>query len=139
MMELQDCAFPLLVKTVGTGDYREAFTGVDYALLIGARPRGPGMDRKDLLKVNANIFEGQGKALNEYAHRDVKVLVVGNPANTNARITMANAPDLPKSAFTAMTRLDQNRAVALVANRAGVTIQDVRKYNQRKGRGRERG
>ena len=111
---------------VGTADYREAFEGCDVALLIGARPRGPGMDRKDLLKANAAIFEGQGKALDQYASRNVKVLVVGNPANTNALITKHYAPSLPASAFTAMTRLDQNRAKAQIAKRAGVSVGQVR-------------
>ena len=110
IMELADCAYPVLSSIVGTTDYKTAFTDVDIALLIGAKPRGPGMQRKDLLTQNGAIFAGQGKALNQYASRQVKVCVVGNPANTNALIAATNAPDLPKSAFTAMTRLDQNRA-----------------------------
>lgn len=110
IMELQDCAYPILSSIIGTTDYKTAFTDVDIALLIGAKPRGPGMQRKDLLTQNGAIFAGQGKALNQYASRGVKVCVVGNPANTNALIAAQNAPDLPKSAFTAMTRLDQNRA-----------------------------
>jgi malate dehydrogenase len=110
VMELDDCAFPLLTKIVPTADFKTAFSGCEVALLIGARPRGAGMTRADLLKANANIFREQGKALNSFAARSVKVLVVGNPANTNAKITMEFAPDLPKSAFTAMTRLDEFRA-----------------------------
>jgi malate dehydrogenase len=110
VMEMDDCAFPLLTKVVPTADFKTAFEGCEVALLIGARPRGAGMTRADLLKANANIFREQGKALNQFASRKVKVLVVGNPANTNAKITMEFAPDLPKSAFTAMTRLDEFRA-----------------------------
>jgi len=112
---------------VGTSDYKEAFDGCQVALLVGARPRGPGMDRKDLLKANAAIFEGQGKALDLYASRDVKVLVVGNPANTNALIARHFAPSLPATAFTAMTRLDQNRARAQIAKRAQVSVGSVKK------------
>jgi malate dehydrogenase len=125
VMELQDCAYPLLTKITATADYAVAFKDVEVAMLIGARPRGPGMQRKDLLQANATIFSGQGKALNQYANRNVKVLVVGNPANTNALIAMANAPNIPKSAFTAMTRLDQNRAVAALADRLRVTVPQV--------------
>ncbi len=108
MMELDDCAFPLLAGMVGTDDPKVAFKDADYALLVGSRPRGPGMERADLLKVNGEIFIGQGQALNEVASRDVKVLVVGNPANTNAYIAMKSAPDLPAKNFTAMLRLDHN-------------------------------
>ena len=109
VMELEDCAFPLLAGVVQTDDATVAFKDADYALLVGARPRGPGMERKDLLEANAAIFSAQGKALNEVASRDVKVLVVGNPANTNALIAQRNAPDLDPRNFTAMTRLDHNR------------------------------
>jgi len=125
-MELDDCAFPLVAKVVYTADAKEAFTNADYALLIGARPRGPGMDRKDLLKANATIFETQGRILNEVAKKTVKVLVVGNPANTNAFIAQQHAPDIPAKNFTAMTRLDQNRAVAQIAKKAGVSTDCVR-------------
>ena len=114
-MELDDCAFPLLVDVIGTDDPKVAFKDADYALLVGARPRGPGMERADLLQENAKIFTVQGKALNEVASRDVKVLVVGNPANTNAYIAMKSAPDLPAKNFTAMLRLDHNRALTQVA------------------------
>ena len=112
MMELEDCAFPLLAGMVGTDDPTVAFKDADIALLVGARPRGPGMERKDLLLENAKIFTEQGRALNEVAKRDVKVLVVGNPANTNAYIAMKSAPDLTRSNFTAMLRLDHNRALS---------------------------
>ena len=126
LMELADSAFPLITKLVGTSDYKTAFTGVEVALLVGAKPRGPGMQRKDLLTANGQIFAGQGKALNQFASRSVKVVVVGNPANTNALIAAENAPDLPKSAFTAMTRLDQNRAMAQVAQRLAVPVSQVK-------------
>lgn len=126
IMELQDCAFPLVSKIVGTTDYKTAFTDVDFALLVGAKPRGPGMQRRDLLSANAAIFSGQGKAINQYAARTVKILVVGNPANTNALIAQQNAPDLPASAFTAMTRLDQNRAKAQIAARLNVPVYNVK-------------
>jgi malate dehydrogenase len=126
LMELQDCNYPLLHSVIATTDYKTAFDDVEVALLIGARPRGPGMHRKDLLQANAAIFAGQGKALNQYANRNVKVLVAGNPANTNCLIAIANAPDLPKSAFSAMTRLDQNRAHAMLADRAKVTNGQVK-------------
>ena len=116
-MELDDCAFPLLVDVIGTDDPKVAFKDADYALLVGARPRGPGMERADLLQENAKIFTVQGKALNEVASRDVKVLVVGNPANTNAYIAMKSAPDLPAKNFTAMLRLDHNRALTQVAKK----------------------
>jgi len=125
VMEVVDCAFPLITKIVPTTDYKEAFQDVEIALLIGARPRGPGMQRGDLLSANAAIFEGQGKALNSYANKHVKVLVVGNPANTNALIAMKNAPNLSRRNFTAMTRLDQNRAQAQIAQRLNVSINQV--------------
>ena len=124
-MELDDCAFPLLAGITCTDDPNVAFAGSDYALLVGARPRGPGMERKDLLEANAAIFSVQGKALNDHASRDVKVLVVGNPANTNALITQRNAPDLDPRNFTAMTRLDHNRAMTQLAQKTGVTVNDV--------------
>ncbi|MDN5621475.1 MAG: malate dehydrogenase [Psychrobacter sp.] len=127
VMELEDCAFPLLAGIVQTDDANVAFKDVDYALLVGARPRGPGMERKDLLEANAAIFSAQGKALNEVASRDVKVLVVGNPANTNALIAQRNAPDLDPRNFTAMTRLDHNRAMAQLAEKTDSTVNDVKK------------
>ena len=127
MMELEDCAFPLLAGMVGTDDPRVAFKDADIAMLVGARPRGPGMERKDLLLENAKIFTEQGKALNDVASRDVKVLVVGNPANTNAYIAMKSAPDLPAKNFTAMLRLDHNRALSQLANKAGVAVADIDK------------
>jgi len=126
VMELNDCAYPLLHKVVVTDDPKEAFNNVDFAFLIGARPRGPGMERKDLLLCNAEIFSVQGKALNEVAHRNVKVLVTGNPANTNALIAMNNAPDLSSSCFSAMTRLDHNRSITQLAEKAGVTSNDIK-------------
>lgn len=125
MMELDDCAFPTLAGMVGTDDPRVAFKDADYALLVGARPRGPGMERKDLLMENAKIFIEQGKALNDVASRDVKVLVVGNPANTNAYIAMKSAPSLPAKNFTAMLRLDHNRAVSQLATRTGKSVNDI--------------
>jgi len=118
-MELDDCAFPLLADIVTTDDPAVGFKDTDFALLVGAKPRGPGMERKDLLKENGKIFGPQGKALNDHASRDVKVLVVGNPANTNALIAQANAPDLNPRNFTAMTRLDHNRALGQLANKTG--------------------
>ena len=118
VMELEDCAFPLLAGVVQTDDANVAFKDADYALLVGARPRGPGMERKDLLEANAAIFSAQGKALNDNASRTVKVLVVGNPANTNALIAQRNAPDLDPRNFTAMTRLDHNRGMAQLADHA---------------------
>ncbi len=127
VMELEDCAFPLLAGIVQTDDANVAFKDIDYALLVGARPRGPGMERKDLLEANAAIFSAQGKALNDVASRDVKVLVVGNPANTNALIAQRNAPDLDPRNFTAMTRLDHNRAMAQLADKTDSTINDVKK------------
>ncbi len=126
-MELEDCAFPLLQGIVMSDDANVAFKDADYALLVGARPRGPGMERKDLLEANAAIFSVQGKALNDHASRDVKVLVVGNPANTNALIAQQNAPDLDPKQFTAMTRLDHNRAAAQLANKCGKHVTDVKK------------
>ena len=126
VMELEDCAFPLLADIVQTDDATVAFKDVDYALLVGARPRGPGMERKDLLEANAAIFSAQGKALNEVASRDVKVLVVGNPANTNALIAQRNAPDLDPRNFTAMTRLDHNRAMAQLAEKTDSTVNDIK-------------
>ena len=127
VMELEDCAFPLLAGIVQTDDATVAFKDIDYALLVGSRPRGPGMERKDLLEANAAIFSAQGKALNDFASRDVKVLVVGNPANTNAVIAQRNAPDLDPRNFTAMTRLDHNRAMAQLAGKTDSTVNDVKK------------
>jgi malate dehydrogenase len=127
MMELDDCAFPLLAGMVGSDDPKVAFKDADYALLVGAKPRGPGMERKDLLMENAKIFIEQGKALNAVASRNIKVLVVGNPANTNAYIAMRSAPDLPKKNFTAMLRLDHNRAVSQLAARTGKSVNDIEK------------
>lgn len=127
IMELEDCAFPLLADVVATDDPKTAFRDADVALLVGARPRGPGMERKDLLEANGAIFTVQGRALNEAASRDVKVLVVGNPANTNALIAMKSAPDLAPGNFTAMMRLDHNRAVAQVAKRVGAAVEGVKK------------
>lgn len=127
IMELDDCAFPLLVDVIGTDDPKVAFKDADYALLVGARPRGPGMERADLLQENAKIFTVQGKTLNEVASRDVKVLVVGNPANTNAYIAMKSAPDLPAKNFTAMLRLDHNRALTQVAKKTGKAVKDIKK------------
>jgi len=127
VMELDDCAFPLLAGVVATDDANVAFKDVDYALLVGARPRGPGMERKDLLSANGAIFGPQGKALNAHAKRDVKVLVVGNPANTNALIAQANAPDLDPKCFTAMVRLDHNRAKGQLAAKTGAHNTDVQK------------
>lgn len=126
-MELDDCAFPLLAGIVQTDDPLVAFKDVDVALLVGARPRGPGMERKDLLEANGAIFTTQGKALNAVASRDVKVLVVGNPANTNAYIAMKNAPDLNPANFTAMMRLDHNRALTQIAQKTGTAVTDVKK------------
>ncbi|MFW5816811.1 MAG: malate dehydrogenase [Wenzhouxiangella sp.] len=120
VMELQDAAFPLLQDVVATTDLDEGFADTDYAILVGAKPRGAGMERADLLSENGKIFGPQGKALNAVASRDVKVLVVGNPANTNALIAQANAPDLPPENFTAMTRLDHNRALAQLAEKTAV-------------------
>ena len=127
MMELQDCAFPLLAGMNAHGDPMTAFKDVDYALLIGSRPRGPGMERAELLAVNAEIFTAQGKALNAVASRNVKVLVVGNPANTNAYIAMKSAPDLPRRNFTAMLRLDHNRALSQIAEKTGKPVGEIEK------------
>ena len=126
-MELDDCAFPLLHGIVCSDDPNVAFKDTDIALLVGARPRGPGMERKDLLEANAAIFSVQGKALNDVASRDVKVLVVGNPANTNSLIAQQNAPDLPAANFTAMTRLDHNRALSQLAGETGCQTTDINK------------
>jgi malate dehydrogenase len=124
-MELQDCAFPLLASTEIFDDPTKAFDGVNVAMLVGARPRSKGMERADLLEANGQIFKPQGEALNAGAADDVKILVVGNPANTNALIAMSNAPDIPSERFTAMTRLDENRAVAQLAEKLGVGVEDV--------------
>jgi malate dehydrogenase len=126
-MELDDCAFPLLQEVICTDDPNVAFKDVEYALLVGAKPRGPGMERKDLLTDNGGIFGPQGKALNDHANRDVKVLVVGNPANTNALIAMNNAPDLSPHQFTAMMRLDHNRALSQLAAKVGCHTTDIKK------------
>jgi malate dehydrogenase len=125
-MELDDCAFPTLAGVVATDQADVAFKDIDYALLVGAKPRGPGMERADLLKGNAQIFSAQGKAMNDNANKDVKVLVVGNPANTNALIAQQNAPDLNPANFTAMTRLDHNRAIAQLAANTGKDSTDVK-------------
>ncbi|MDD9890693.1 MAG: malate dehydrogenase [Gammaproteobacteria bacterium] len=125
VMEIEDCAFPLVAGIVQSDDPEVAFKDADYCLLVGARPRGPGMERKDLLQANAQIFSAQGSAINKVASRDVKVLVVGNPANTNALIAYRNAPDLNPGQFTAMTRLDHNRAIAQLANQTGKHNTDV--------------
>jgi malate dehydrogenase len=127
MMEIDDCAFPLLQGMIATGDPKVAFKDADVALLVGARPRGPGMERKDLLEANAQIFTVQGKALDAVASRNVKVLVVGNPANTNAYIAMKSAPDLPKLNFTAMLRLDHNRALSQIAAKTAKAVADIEK------------
>ncbi|MGB5247030.1 MAG: malate dehydrogenase [Woeseia sp.] len=125
VMELDDCAFDTLAGVVATDDANIAFKDSDYALLVGARPRGPGMERKDLLEANAKIFSVQGKAINKHASRDIKVLVVGNPANTNALITRSNAPDINPRNFTAMTRLDHNRAAAQLAAKTSKHVSDI--------------
>jgi malate dehydrogenase len=127
MMELEDCAFPLLAGMQAHSDPTAAFKDTDYALLVGARPRGPGMERKDLLSANAQIFTAQGKALNASASRNVRVLVVGNPANTNAYIAMKSAPDLPRRHFTAMLRLDHNRALSQIAAKTGKPVSAIEK------------
>jgi malate dehydrogenase len=127
MMELEDCAFPLLAGMVGTDSPEVAFKDADYVLLVGAKPRGPGMERKDLLMENAKIFIEQGKALNKVASRNMKLLVVGNPANTNAYIAMKSAPDLPAANFTAMLRLDHNRALSQLATRTGKPVDSMEK------------
>jgi malate dehydrogenase len=127
VMELEDCAFPLLRGVTQSDDPDEAFAGASFALLVGARPRSKGMERKDLLEANGAIFTVQGKALNDNAADDIRVLVVGNPANTNCLIAMNNAPDIPNERFTAMTRLDHNRAMAQLARKTGTTIDDVKR------------
>lgn len=127
MMELEDCAFPLLAGMEAHSDPMTAFKDTDYALLVGARPRGPGMERADLLAANAQIFTAQGKALDKVASRNVKVLVVGNPANTNAYIAMKSAPSLPRENFTAMLRLDHNRAASQIAAKTGTAVGDIEK------------
>jgi len=126
-MELNDCAFPLLRGMTLTDNVDKAFEDIDYGLLVGSRPRGPGMERNDLLMMNGDIFTKQGKALNSYAKKTVKVLVVGNPANTNALIAAANAPTIPKGNITAMTRLDHNRAMAALAEKTHTTVNDIEK------------
>ncbi|MGA1289302.1 MAG: malate dehydrogenase, partial [Rubrivivax sp.] len=126
MMELEDCAFPLLAGMEAHGSPSTAFKDTDYALLVGARPRGPGMERADLLAANAQIFTAQGKALDAVASRDVRVLVVGNPANTNAWIAMKSAPSLPRENFTAMLRLDHNRALSQIAAKTGQPVSAIR-------------
>jgi malate dehydrogenase len=126
VMELEDCAFATMAGIVATDDANVAFRDSDFALLVGARPRGPGMERKDLLEANAQIFSVQGKAINDQASRDIRILVVGNPANTNALITRANAPDINPANFTAMMRLDHNRATALLASKTGTHVSDIR-------------
>lgn len=125
VMELNDCAFPLLSGVVASSDLNAGFKDVNFALLVGARPRGPGMERKDLLSANGAIFGPQGRAINDHAARSIKVLVVGNPANTNALIASANAPDLDKRQFHAMTRLDHNRALSQLAEKTGVHYKDI--------------
>ena len=129
MMELDDCAFPLLHSMIPASDPNVAFKDVDVALLVGARPRGPGMERKDLLEANGKIFGPQGKALSDHASRDVKVLVVGNPANTNCLIAMKNAPGLKPSNFTAMMRLDHNRSLSQVAQKIGKPVSSLKKLH----------
>ncbi len=124
-MELEDCAYPLLQGLVLTSDPQEGFRAADWALLVGAKPRGPGMERNDLIRENGPIFNGQGRAINEHAASDVRVVVVGNPCNTNCLIAMHSAPDLPRERFSAMTRLDQNRAQALLARKALVPVAEV--------------
>ena len=125
VMELDDCAFSTVAGLVATDDPDVAFADSEFALLVGARPRGPGMERKDLLEANARIFSVQGKAINAHASRDIRVLVVGNPANTNALIASSNAPDIDRSRFTAMTRLDHNRAIAQLAAKTGTHVSDI--------------
>jgi len=127
VMELEDCAFPLLTDIVQSDDPKIAFKDVDIALLVGARPRSKGMERKDLIEANGAIFTVQGQALNEVANRNVKVLVVGNPANTNAYIAMKSAPDLPERNFTAMLRLDHNRALSQLASKTGMSVDSIKK------------
>jgi len=126
IMEINDCSLPLVRSVKGVTDVKDAFVGCDVAILVGARPRGPGMERKDLLSANSKIFEVQGKAINSYASRNCKVLVVGNPANTNALIAMLNAPDIPKENFTALTRLDHNRANSQLSDRIKTGVENIR-------------
>jgi malate dehydrogenase len=129
VMELKDCAFPLLSGITATDDPKRAFEGADFALLVGAKPRSKGMERGDLLKENGKIFEGQGKAINEVANREtLKLVVVGNPVNTNAMITSHFAPNIPKNRITAMTRLDHNRGLAQLADRTGARVTDISKF-----------
>ena len=125
IMEVEDCAFPLVKEIVGTDDADLAFTDSDFALLVGSRPRSKGMERKDLIEANAAIFSVQGKAINDHASRDIRILVVGNPANTNSLIAQRNAPDIDPRQFTAMTRLDHNRAIAQLAAKTGQQVPDV--------------
>ena len=125
VMEIEDCAFPLVQKVVTTDQPEVAFEGVDIAMLVGSRPRGPGMERNDLLEANGAIFTAQGKALNDHAAKDVKVLVVGNPANTNCLIAQHNAPDLDPANFSAMTKLDHNRAIAQLSQKVDVAVEDI--------------
>ncbi|MEZ4459566.1 MAG: malate dehydrogenase [bacterium] len=125
VMELDDCAFPLLHDIEITDDPNKGFANANVAMLVGGRPRGPGMERADLIKVNGPIFEAQGKAINDHAADDIRVVVVGNPCNTNALIAMHNAPDVPRARFTAMTRLDENRAKTQLARKAGVGVRDI--------------
>jgi malate dehydrogenase len=125
MMEIEDCAFPLVESIMATDDPKVAFDGVNWALLVGSRPRGKGMERGDLIRANGPIFVEQGQALNERAADDIRAVIVGNPANTNGLIAASNAPDIPRERFSAMTRLDQNRAYAQLANKAGVRVTDV--------------
>jgi len=127
VMELDDCAFPTLAGIEIGDDPNKVFEGVNLALLVGARPRGPGMERADLLAANGAIFTGQGKALNDHAADDVRITVTGNPANTNALIAMSNAPDIPRERFSALTRLDHNRALAQLATKTGVSVNDIRR------------
>ena len=127
VMELDDCAFPTLAGVQIGDDPNTIFEGVNLALLVGARPRGPGMERSDLLEANGAIFTGQGKALNDHAADDIRITVTGNPANTNALIAMSNAPDIPRERFTALTRLDHNRALAQLAAKTGVSVNDIRR------------
>ena len=127
VMELDDCAFPTLSGIQMGDDPNKVFEGVNLALLVGARPRGPGMERSDLLEANGAIFTVQGKALNDHAADDVRIAVTGNPANTNALISMSNAPDIPRERFSALTRLDHNRALAQLASKTGVSVNDIRK------------
>lgn len=129
VMEVNDCAYPLVQDVIATDDVDIAFKDVSYAMLVGAKPRGPGMERKDLLSENGKIFSPQGKALNERANRDVRVIVIGNPANTNALIAMKNAPDLDPRQFTAMMRLDHNRAISQLAEKTGSAVGNIKKVS----------